>query len=256
MRKEKYGIRWDKVIGLLTLVAIMVLAIMIYIDFKPDKKAEQTDGNVVTDTESITQKSIEETTVDTKVTVCIDAGHGAEDAGANVGTTYEKTQVLDVALKVQKELESSGVHVVMTRTTDVNLSKQDRVNKCNAANAVAMISIHRNYYDGVENVYGAEAWINSTKPKDAEILANSILSKLYTYADEDNRGVKYGTAEDGELNNYYINANSKCASCILELGFITSPYDTALVTTNIDVTAKAIADGILEYLRTMEYING
>lgn len=256
MRKEKHGIRWDKIIGLLTLVAIMVLAVMIYIDFKPDNKAEQTGGNVGVETESTTQETIEETAADTKVTVCIDAGHGGEDVGANVGTTYEKTQVLAVALKVQKELESNGVHVVMTRTTDVNLSKQERVDICDAANAVAMVSIHRNYYAGAGNVYGAEAWINSSKPKDAEILASSILSKLYTYVNEDNRGVRYGTAEDGELDNYYINANSKCASCILELGFITSSYDTALVTTNIDATAKAIADGILEYLRTMEYING
>ncbi|MDO5403432.1 MAG: N-acetylmuramoyl-L-alanine amidase [Eubacteriales bacterium] len=254
MREEKTGIRWDKVIGLITIVAILVLAAMITMDFRPNEMTEHNSSGEEKQEQLLENENVS-SSVEKKVTVCIDAGHGGTDTGFKSGGVYEKTQTLIMAQKVQKALESRNVSVVMTRTADVSVSDEERVRICNEADSAAIVSIHRNYYEGTANVYGAEAWIHTLAPEDSKSLAGGILVNLQKSADEDNRGVKTGTAADS-TRDYYINQKSKCASCVLELGFISSPADNALVTTNSDAAAKAIADGILEYLKTMGYING
>lgn len=253
MRRESKCIRWDKVIGIITIVVMLVFAGMIYMDFRPKSTETQIDVKTGSNAQSAATEGAMET--ESKVTVCIDAGHGGTDTGSQSGDVYEKTQTLMMAEKVKKALESQNVAVVMTRTSDIAVSEEERVRICNDSGAAAIVSIHRNYYEGTANVYGAEAWIHTSAPADSKNLANGILVQLQKSVDEDNRGVKLGTVENSSLD-YYTNQKSKCASCVLELGFISSPADTALVTTNSDATAKAIADGIVEYLRTMGYING
>ena len=50
--------------------------------------------------------------------ICLDAGHGGSDTGAVYGTRLEKEDNLALALAVEKEIESQGVEVYMTRETD------------------------------------------------------------------------------------------------------------------------------------------
>ena len=51
---------------------------------------------------------------------------------------------LSVALKVKEYLEESGVNVVMTRTSDRDVTNEQRVKTCNDSKASAMVSIHMN----------------------------------------------------------------------------------------------------------------
>ncbi len=54
-----------------------------------------------------------------KTTVVVDAGHGGADNGARIGDSiHEKDVTLALALKLQAVLQSRGLTVVMTRTTD------------------------------------------------------------------------------------------------------------------------------------------
>lgn len=262
-RDRRAGLRWDKIFGLAALVSVLILIVMIYVDYgdavrrlmsrntkvsgsvKDDFK--DTDGTAPSDKNT-------DITVAHNTTVCIDAGHGGQDVGAEYNGAYEKIHTLEVAELVQKSLEDRGINVVMTRTSDVTISNEERVRMCNAAGSVVLVSIHRNDYKGSKSVSGVECWIHSSAPSNSKQLSQNILNNLAKQGAE-SRGVRSGTVENAGTN-YYVNTHSKCASCIVELGFMSSKKDTALVTTDKAQTAASIADGIIKYLEQAGYLNG
>lgn len=79
-------------------------------------------------------------------TICLDPGHGGSDLGA-VGRSnlLEKDITLKVAKKLKGLIESKlGLHVVMTRERDEEVSLNSRVAKANNQKAQIFISIHVN----------------------------------------------------------------------------------------------------------------
>ena len=79
-------------------------------------------------------------------TVVIDAGHGGKDAGAVGKIAYEKNLNLDVALLTGRLIKQQfpEVNLVYTRTEDVYLTLQQRVDIVNRNNADLFICIHTN----------------------------------------------------------------------------------------------------------------
>lgn len=260
--KKKSPLRWDKVIAWITVVAIVCCGFSIYRDFngssargtsgEKNNKSENSVGATKQGEQGSALSGERQVQVNGTPTVCIDAGHGGADGGAEYKGMLEKTQSLDVALLVRQYLEESGVQVVMTRTTDVKMELEDRIAVCNQAKAAAMVSIHRNYYAAGTSVNGVEAWVHSSSPADSVSLSKKLLSQLKNVPGVKDRGVKTGTMENAKTN-YYINAHSSCASCLLELGFINNASDTELVTKYKEKAAKAISDGIISYLRESGY---
>ncbi len=178
--------------------------------------------------------------------VCLDAGHGGDDVGAegNDGQ-YEKQETLKLALLIKEYLESTGVRVVMTRETDKTLSLSERKEIAENCKADLLLSIHRNVYEGTEDVNGIEAWINNCRPADANKISENILRYIKNEVPEiKNRGVKWGTM-DNVNENYAVNKVSM-ASLILEVGFISSEYDNRLFEQYLGEFARGIAKGILE----------
>ncbi len=184
---------------------------------------------------------------DERYVVCIDAGHGGNDAGATYSqkSRLEKDDNLRLSLLVKQELEKENVKVVMTREDDVQVSLKERCKKANKARADLFVSLHRNSSsDGT----GMEVWIKD-RPSDKEKqLAKSILNELVDSSSLLNRGVKQGY-RDTSGNNYYVNANTNMPSCLVEVGFISNSKDNENFDKNIEKYAKAIAKGILENLR-------
>ena len=91
--------------------------------------------------------------------VFIDPGHGGDDKGAMGAvrppikpflgpdipvTYYEKDANLQLALKVKEGLEEQGVTVHMSRTTDVEISLENRAEMANKSGADLFVSIHHN----------------------------------------------------------------------------------------------------------------
>jgi N-acetylmuramoyl-L-alanine amidase len=81
--------------------------------------------------------------------VVVDAGHGGPDNGMSgpIGAgpkVYEKRITLAVSKQLQKALESRGVKVVMTRTTDTLIALADRGKIANEAKGDLFLSIHVN----------------------------------------------------------------------------------------------------------------
>ncbi|MDR3764170.1 MAG: N-acetylmuramoyl-L-alanine amidase [Acidobacteriota bacterium] len=75
--------------------------------------------------------------------VFLDAAHGGGDAGEMLGASVpEKNVTLALARRLQKELESRGVAVVMSRTSDAQLSNDQRAVAANTSHAVLYVSLH------------------------------------------------------------------------------------------------------------------
>lgn len=202
--------------------------------------------------------------------VCIDAGHqskgnnakepigpGASETKAKVagGTRGVATGVpeyqltLDVALKLQSELQSRGYTVVMCRTTnDVNISNAERAEIANNAGAGAFLRLHGNGA-GSGDVSGAETLApSSSNPycsgiaSQSQALSKAVLNGLCAATGAKNRGVKIADNMSG------INW-SRVPVTIVEMGYMTNPAeDASMQDPAYQVKlAKGMADGVDAY---------
>ncbi|MBR5284972.1 MAG: N-acetylmuramoyl-L-alanine amidase [Clostridia bacterium] len=185
--------------------------------------------------------------------VCIDAGHGGSDPGATDldGSRWESEDNLSLALAVENYLRTDypDIEVLLTRREDTALTLQQRCKAANDFRADLFVSLHRNSAES--DAAGVEIWIPSGKPAPDKILAETILQNLRTVGLSDDRGVRSGTAKNPNTN-YYVLGNTDMPSCLVELGFISSPEDNRLLDTHHDAYARAIADGIASILLNEE----
>lgn len=105
-----------------------------------------------------------------KPVIVIDPGHGGIDSGAIGTTLYEKDVVLAVGRKLHQILAASGrYNAQMTRSTDVFLPLDRRVEISQKANASLFISLHADSItakDAARNVRGATIYTLSGKASD------------------------------------------------------------------------------------------
>ncbi|EJW14703.1 N-acetylmuramoyl-L-alanine amidase [Paenibacillus alvei] len=82
----------------------------------------------------------------TEVIVEWDSGHGGRDPGSAGNGVVEKNIALKVATEAAKRMERDyeGVKCLLTRSSDVYLSLEERTNKANAAGADVFVSVHCN----------------------------------------------------------------------------------------------------------------
>jgi N-acetylmuramoyl-L-alanine amidase len=93
-------------------------------------------------------------------TICLDPGHGGKDPGTQnrrLGL-LEKTFVLDVGLRLAKELEEAGFQVILTRRDDTFVELEERTAIANRAKSDLFISLHFNATQS-ETVQGTEQFI-------------------------------------------------------------------------------------------------
>ena len=240
--KHRKTFRIDKLFGLATLVCLLVITLMVYNDFFKDTVSE---GNVIgKETESETRtsgylndnKNVESKGASSKAVVCLDPSKGGKDTGVSSSGRKEKDINLEMALDIKSKLESDGIEVVMTRTSDRDVTDEERVKICNSSKVYICVSLRMNSYNADTSVSGAESYIHTTKPVEAAELSRIILKSMEKSTGIKNRGVKTGTVADAK-DNYYINAHSKCTSTVIDMGFITNVSDLKKVTT--DKTKKS-----------------
>ncbi|MBR6618721.1 MAG: N-acetylmuramoyl-L-alanine amidase [Clostridia bacterium] len=184
-----------------------------------------------------------------KPKICLDAGHGGSDVGAEYNGRYEKDDNLKLTLAVGEILEENGVKVIYTRTEDETVELEERAEFANKKKATYFVSIHRN--SAAANVSGVEIWIENTATLYEERLAKDILDEIDAAGFGKNRGVKRGYQGDSSAN-YLVNSATEMPSCLVEMGFITTPADNKLFDEKLDEYAKAIAEGIMKNLEVEE----
>jgi len=173
-------------------------------------------------------------------TVCVDAGHGGHDPGAQVPGTDEKDIVLDVALRLEKLLRAAGAKVVMTRTKDVFIKLEERANIANRAGADVLVSIHANALENHEYkgyVRGIQVYHYKTSNDE---LAKTLRDSLARSEAIGDWGV-YGS-------EFVVLRHTRMRAALAELGFMTHADDMALM--NDDTFRENAARGLFNGLET------
>ncbi|MDE6512540.1 MAG: N-acetylmuramoyl-L-alanine amidase, partial [Muribaculaceae bacterium] len=126
-----------------------------------------------------------------QITIVLDPGHGGKDFGAVENGAKEKEINLAVAKKLRAMIEKrlKDVKVVMTRSTDVYLTLQQRADVANDAEGDLFMSIHVNSVD-------------KKNPKRQSIKGSSVYV-LGLHRDQDNMKVAMRENSVIELENDY-----------------------------------------------------
>jgi N-acetylmuramoyl-L-alanine amidase len=200
-------------------------------------------------------------------TICLDPGHGGKDKGEIDGRHYEKKYALLLAREVAGLLKREGLQVLLTRDSDASVDLPDRCLMARRRGADLFVSLHYNSapeHDvrGLEVYCLAPAGMNSSnegggkapRPREAgnahdgqnALLAYEMLKAITAGVPLEDRGMK--------RYHFEVLREACMPAILIEGGFMSNPadakniYDTAFRKR----MARAIADGILAYKRTVE----
>lgn len=201
------------------------------------------------------------------ITVMLDPGHGGTDIGTPgivgestgvetdaaipgqdgngagvVRSVVEKDINLATAGAARNYLEALGAVVLMAREGDETVSMNDRLEKIQQPEVDFMISLHCNSIPDDRDGTGPSGTEVYYYEDAAAPLAEAVLQGICERTGRDIRSTQQG--------NYKITLNSNAPSIMVELGFITNPweYDNLCEKQAIYDTAAAIADGIMTML--------
>jgi len=225
--------------------------------------------------------------------ILIDPGHGGKDPGAvashTIGgkkiTIQEKDIALTTALELHSLLSASypDKKILLTRSTDIYLSLEERVDIANSVKlqdneAIIYVSIHANAaFD--KKAGGYEVWYlspgyrrsvlsDSGVDKDLLPILNSMMEEEYTTESiliakfileglntqigkqMVNRGIKE--------EEWFVVRNAHMPSVLVELGFITNLQDAGLLNdkTYLRKTALGIYNGLGAFITHFEQSRG
>ena len=173
--------------------------------------------------------------------VVIDAGHGGANPGASYRGRQEKDDALALALAVGDILERNGIEVYYTRTTDVYESPFQKAMEGNAVGADYFVSIHRNSSPYPNQYTGVETLVYNRYGEAARLAAN--INEQLEMVGFVNQGVN-------ERPNLVVLNRTNMPAVLVEVGFINTDADNQLRDDRFYDVAQAIADGIIETLRT------
>ena len=206
-------------------------------------------------------------------TVVLDPGHGGTDQGTANTWGSEKGFALDVALTAREQLLRAGFKVEMTRSADVGLSLEERVDFANQFRNAVFISIHFNSATGgfgVESyALAAEGVPSNATPgenhiSDMDVVRNpgndqdgqnialtaavhaAVLSRVAPF----DRGIRHG--------RFKVLRNIKVPALLLEAGFLSDPSEGQRIATPQyrQQLGAAIAQGVQSYSAAVSYRTG
>ena len=186
--------------------------------------------------------------------IVIDAGHGGADPGkVGVSGVLEKDINLAIAKKLQSRLEQDGVRVVMTRDTDAGLYSEGATNKkredmearvrlISEAKPELVVSIHQNSFPDA-SCKGAQMFYYKDSAE-SKMLAELLQKKFPEVLGDGN------TRQAKANGDYYLLRKTPCSIVIAECGFLSSPEEEALLSSEEyqEKVADVLYQGIREYL--------
>lgn len=191
-----------------------------------------------------------------KKTVCLDAGHGVEEAGKRSpdSTYYEHEFTLDMAYKMKAILERHNVDVILTRKDKHQLGKtgdpdlSERVKIANGIKGLDLfVSLHSNAYGNGKEWTSPNGYVAYTSVADDKAERNKAAKAILTRVKE--AGI---TMRPTPLAHslFYVLRYTNAPAVLLEQGFHTNKEEVQLLKSDSYRNKLAIANckGILDYL--------
>ena len=203
-----------------------------------------------------------------KKAVCIDPGHGFDDAGAASKDSgpeklYERDVNADVAVRVKRYLEEEGIQVLLTYDADTKpdyvengickYSLEARTNKANSASVDLFVSIHCNSYEGKDS---------STANGTRIYYYDSLLGSRGRKSEDLSKNIRDGISDNlpgrgskliglNVFKAYQVIRETDMPGALVEIGFISDDKDLEKLSDNRwrDRMARGIADGIVQTLK-------
>lgn len=167
------------------------------------------------------------------VTVVIDPGHGGivADDNSNGGAIYNGVQEKDLTLITAQALydelsQYSNVTVYMTRTTDVEMTLQQRVDYAKSVEADVLVSVHYNASKD-HNFFGSEIFTSmyGTDYSTGAALGQCVMNEWNNFGTA-SKGIK---TRQGKNGDYYglirLGHEAGMPAVILEHGYIDNDTD-------------------------------
>jgi N-acetylmuramoyl-L-alanine amidase len=165
--------------------------------------------------------------------VVLDPGHGGSNEGGQYGEFLEKDLTLKVAEAMKEELEKyENIVVYLTRTEDVELSLDERVDFAKSVGADFFFCLHFNMSEQ-HTLYGAECWVSAygdcyAKGYDFATIETEMLTSLGLY----NRGIKTRISATRDADYYGVIRRATAIgmpSVIIEHCHLDNPADAPFI---------------------------
>ena len=181
--------------------------------------------------------------------IYIDQGHNPENpnAGAEGNGYFEQDITYRIGILLFELFSANPeFEVRLSRPTESTVlgfnnssSLTERVREANTWGADVFLSIHTNAAVN-ENASGSEALVYSLSSRVAVGLSENILRELNLVTGLRNRGIV-------ERPGLYVLKRTNMPALLVEMGFISNPYDAELMAYSPNLFAEGIYRGVLDF---------
>ena len=183
-------------------------------------------------------------------TVMLDPGHGGKDGGASCAvnsSTYNEAKIaLTISEKVRDKLRNMGADVVMTRTSNIDLTLDARKRMARQNSPDIFVSIHMDAAASSSG-YGTTGFYY--RPY-SYALAKSIHTQLVSAYVKSIYGTQKSSIDRGTVfYPFSVTRIEECPSVLIECGFVSNLEECKILqnSKHQDTIATAIANGIRDY---------
>ncbi len=183
------------------------------------------------------------------IKIYIDQGHNPRDfnTGAEGNGYFEQDITYDIGVRLynlfaadprfEPRLSRPTEDTVLGVSNSSSLTA--RVREANSWGADVFLSLHTNAATN-SSATGSEALIYSNTLEVSRELAEDILEEMTAITGLRNRGVI-------ERPGLYVLRRTNMPAVLVEMGFITNPYDADLMVNSPELFARGIYRGVSEY---------
>lgn len=183
--------------------------------------------------------------------IYIDAGHGGIDIGARGPGApelkmFESNLNLLIANSLVEKLKALGATVYTTRTEDVTYDLYERLDMISAVVPDILVSIHHNSVADTANAARARGYLGLYSNNSGILLADTVADSVCSQLNRFKRATAY--------QKLAVARDHRFPSTLCEMSFISNveEFEWTLANGNIDRSAKAVCDGIVEFFKAQE----